>query len=171
MQASYYVSRKMVLVFRKMTVDKFKTIQLLFVSNKDYAYIKLLLYILKKMEKKKKERKKNSREIKRWGWTSTAKINAARIQRVGSLTIFTGIGLSKWSGAGSAPVDWTERLDQTTSRDSIPIVSPCLPRTVASTNSLHPRQIRQMHRNREEESFEEIEQTLSRTSLSSFGRL
>lgn len=65
MQASYYVSRKMVLVFRKMTVDKFKTIQLLFVSNKDYAYIKLLLYILKKMEKKKKERKKNSREIKR----------------------------------------------------------------------------------------------------------
>lgn len=72
---------------------------------------------------------------------------------VGSLTIFTGIGLSKWSGAGSAPVDWTERLDQTTSRDSIPIVSPCLPRTVASTNSLHPRQIRQMHRNREEESF------------------
>lgn len=69
------------------------------------------------------------------------------------MTIFTGIGLSKWSGAGSAPVDWTERLDQTTSRDSIPIVSPCLPRTVASTNSLHPRQIRQMHRNREEESF------------------
>lgn len=47
-----------------MTVDKFRTIQL-FVSNKDYAYIKLLLYILKRMEKKKKERKKNSREIKR----------------------------------------------------------------------------------------------------------
>lgn len=65
MQASYYISRKMVLVFRKMTVDKFRTIQLLFVSNKDYAYIKLLLYILKRMEKKKKERKKNSREIKR----------------------------------------------------------------------------------------------------------
>lgn len=58
MQASYYVSRKMVLVFRKMTVDKFKTIQLLFVSNKDYAYIKLLSIIHFEENGKEKERKK-----------------------------------------------------------------------------------------------------------------
>lgn len=57
MQASYYVSRKMVLVFRKMTVDKFRTIQL-FVSNKDYAYIKLLSIIHFEENGKEKERKK-----------------------------------------------------------------------------------------------------------------
>lgn len=48
----------MVLVFRKMTVDKFKTIQLLFVSNKDYAYIKLLSIIHFEENGKEKERKK-----------------------------------------------------------------------------------------------------------------